>query len=217
MAYIFQPDRYLLIQQIKRVAPYVRGRVLDVGAGEVDRYSHYFSFDTCTRMDVRHAKSVDIVGSADAIPLSSESMDSVICTQVFEHLSNPVKAAQEIYRVLAPGGVAIVTVPQTNELHEEPFDYFRYTRYGIKHIFESAGFETILEEQRGGFFSTVAQMRIRYCIDRFHLYRHPMLAKLVGFPLKLYGKWSIFLDSKDRSIANSKHAMGGCFVFNKEK
>ncbi|MDO8548253.1 MAG: hypothetical protein Q7R71_01110, partial [bacterium] len=123
----------------------------------------------------------------------------------------------EIYRVLTVGGIALITIPQMNELHDEPHDYYRYTKYGMRQIFESAGFKTVFEEQRGGFFSTVAQMRIRYLIDRLRLYHRPVLAKLFGLPIKIYGKWALFRDSKDKSIANRKHTIGWCFVFEKEK
>ena len=130
--YIFQPDRYLLDKQIRKFSHYIKGKVLDVGAGEVNRYGKYFKFDEYIKMDPRHGDKVDLVGSADNIPLDSESIDSIVCTQVFEHLENPQKSAEEIYRVLKKGGHVLLTVPQMNELHEEPYDFFRYTKFGLK-------------------------------------------------------------------------------------
>lgn len=215
LMYIFQPDRFLLDKQIREASKYITGRVLDIGAGEVDRYSHHFSFKEYVRMDIVSRDGVDIVGSADAIPLPDESFDAVVCTQVFEHLEHPEESATEIFRVLKSGGFLLVTAPQMNELHEEPYDFFRYTKYGLMSLFESKGFKVIELNQRGGFFSTMAQMKIRYVIDRFSLYKHPMMGKFFAPLCALYGKFSISLDSIDKSVANRKHSIGWCIVLQK--
>jgi len=214
--YIFQPDRYLLDKQIKATGKYISGKVLDVGAGEFNRYSGYFKYTEFVRMDPRHTKHADVVGSADNIPLPDNSFDSVVCTQVFEHLEFPEKSAMEIYRVLKPGGHLLVTVPQMNELHEEPFDFFRYTKFGLISLFGRAGFETVLVDQRGGYYSTIAQMKIRYMIDRFHLYENKIVGKLFAPFCKMYGRFSIFLDTLDRSTANQKHTIGWCILLKKK-
>jgi SAM-dependent methyltransferase len=212
---IFQPDRHLLNEEVKEVGKYITGRVLDVGAGEVNRYAGHFRYSEYLRMDPYQGDRVDIVGSADAIPEPDGSFDSVVCTQVFEHLEFPEKSAKEIYRVLKPGGHLLVTVPQMNELHEEPRDYWRYTKFGLESLFGHAGFKTIHQSQRGGFFATLAQMRIRYVIDRFQLYRRPILLSIFSPFLSLCGRVSLLLDRIDKSQANRKHAIGWCFVFRK--
>src|SRR3989344_3390929 len=154
--YIFQPDRYLLEKQIKQASKYVTGRVLDVGAGEFDRYGGVFTCREYIRMDIGAGLNVDVVGSADNIPFADSSFDSVVSTQVFEHLANPLKAAKEVHRVLRAGGMLLITVPQWNELHSEPHDYWRYTKYGFIELFERNGFKVVEYDQRGGFFSNVA-------------------------------------------------------------
>lgn len=214
--YIFQPDRFLLDKQIKKAGKYISGRVLDVGAGEFNRYSGHFSHYEYVRMDPRHTEHADVVGSADNIPLPDNSFDSVVCTQVFEHLEYPEKSASEIYRVLKPGGHLLVTIPQMNELHEEPYDFFRYTKFGLEALFGNVGFKTVIMDQRGGYFTMIAQILIRYLIDRFSLYQRPIVGKLLSPLISMYGKFSIWLDSKDKSIANKKHAIGWCAVFKKE-
>lgn len=214
--YIFQPDIYLLDEQVRKSARYISGCVLDVGAGSINRYGKYFKFDKYVRMDHAHGEKVDAIGSADSIPFPDESFDSVVCTQVFEHLENPEKSAREIYRVLKPGGYLLLTVPQTNELHEEPYDFFRYTKYGLASLFGSAGFILEQEHQRGGFYSTNAQMDIRYVVDLLALYQRPIIgrifSKLIFYP---YGMISIFFDKMDTSKANKKHTIGWCNVFKK--
>lgn len=213
--YVFQPDRFLLQKQIKAVSHYVHGKVLDVGAGEVDRYGRFFSIKDRVRMDVHPGPNVDVVGSADNIPFDNESFDSVVCTQVFEHLKYPQKSAQEIFRVLKKGGHAVITVPQMNELHEEPHDYFRYTKYGLRVLFGDAGFKIVEENQRGGYYATLAQMRIRHLIGILKLYDRPFWGRVVGKFLMLYGRSMIWLDHKHLFTDDKTQTIGWCFVLKK--
>jgi len=214
--FIYQPDRILLQAQIKKFARYVGGRVLDVGSGGQNRYKHLFKYDQYICMDYIAGKEVDVVGSADSMPFGDAEFDSVVSTQVFEHLQFPEKAAQEIFRVLKDGGHALITVPQWNELHEEPYDYWRYTKYGLKDLFERNGFVTVDFDQRGGYFANRAQMHMRYLIDRFHLHSHPIAGRIFSRIFQVAGTFAIFLDRHDTSVANRKHAIGWCFVFRKK-
>jgi predicted SAM-dependent methyltransferase len=212
--YVFQPDRQLLKDQVKELASYISGRVLDVGAGSVARYQSYFTYDEYIKMDVSSAENVDVVGSADSIPFENSSFDSVVCTQVFEHLSEPFTAAKEIGRVLKSGGYFLMTVPQTNELHEEPHDYYRYTKYGLKHMFESRGFETVFCLQRGGYHTLMMQLRVRYMIDNMELYKHPLLGRVISKIVAVLSKYAIWLDEKG-SAANKKHTIGWTILYRK--
>ncbi len=212
---ISQPERVLLRKQIARHSSYITGRVLDVGGGEFLRYKNLFSCDAYTCMDVSGGVGVDVIGSADNIPFGIETFDSVVSTQVFEHLAFPEKSAQEIYRVVKRGGHVLITVPQWNELHSEPHDYWRYTRFGVSTLFERNGFETITYEQRGGFYTTLAQMRIRFMIDKYDLYHKPLVGRCLNKLFKLYGTIAIWRDVHDQSVANRKHTIGWCFVFRK--
>jgi SAM-dependent methyltransferase len=213
--YIFQPDRYLLIKEIKANSQYIVGKTLDVGAGEMDRYGKFFPNAQIVRMDINHRDTVQLVGSADNIPTSDLEFDSIICTQVFEHLSDPWKSATELYRVLKNGGHVLLTVPQMNELHEEPHDYFRYTKYGLKNMFEKAGFNVIKVEQRGAYYSTLAQMRIRHFVGILNLYKRPILGRILGKFIKLYGMFMIYLDSIDPFVDDKTQTIGWCIVLKK--
>jgi SAM-dependent methyltransferase len=213
--YIFQPDRILLKEQVCHFAKYIKGKCLDIGAGSFSRYEELFQCKDYIKMDIFPGKNVDVIGRAEAIPFEDDIFDSIVCTQVFEHLKNPFGSAVEFFRVLKKGGVVLLTVPQINELHEEPDDYFRYTKYGIEEIFREAGFKIIEMEQRGGFFTTIAQLKIRYLIDRFKLYKRPLLGKIFNQFIKVYARIMMRLDKFDRSTANRKHALGWCAVFKK--
>src|SRR5262249_16277822 len=68
---------------------------------------------------------------------------TAVCTDVFEHLPNPTVLSSELFRILQPGGKALIGVPFLYWIHEQPFDYHRYTEFGLKYLFESAGFEVL--------------------------------------------------------------------------
>ena len=213
--YIFQPDRYLLQKQIKSVAHYIQGKVLDVGAGEMDRYGRHFKMKERFRMDVAPGPNVDIVGSADKIPFPPETFDSIVCTQVFEHLKYPQKSAMELFRVLKKGGHAVITVPQMNELHEEPHDYFRYTKYGLNVVFQDAGFTIVESHQRGGYYATLAQVRIRHWIGIMDLYDRPFIGRVLGKLIGVYGHFMIWLDDKHIFKDDRTQTIGWCVVLKK--
>ena len=211
----FQPDRYLLKEQIKKYAHYIKGAVLDAGCGDGERYKSFFKFDRYVTFDINSSHGAEIVGSVEDIPVESESFSSVLSTQVLEHVKNPQKAAEEFYRILKPGGYCLITVPQLNELHEEPHDYFRFTKYGLEEIFGKAGFKVILIEQRGGFWSANMQMRIRYIIDLLQINKIRLLRWIFQPFIFINGVTAILFDFIDRSRANRKHAIGWLVIAQK--
>lgn len=210
--YIFQPDRILLKKQVAAAAHYVRGAVLDIGAGHFDRYSRLFTYDSYTKTDIGHAEHVDIVCTAYDIPVADNSYDSVVCTQVYEHLEDPFAAAREMHRVLRPGGHAVVTVPQMNELHEQPHDYFRYTSFGLVSMFEKAGFTIVKMDKRGGYYATVAQMKIVRLNEVFNLYEKPIVGRIIGKLIYVYGIAMLWLD---RRFPSPTQTIGWCVVLKK--
>jgi len=211
MVVIFQPDRILLYQQINKFSSHIGGLTLDVGAGGYDRYSGLFSSERYIRLDFNIQNKPDLVADAHALPFKHEVFDSIVCTQVLEHLKNPFLAVSEFRRILKPQGIVLLTVPQVNELHEEPHDYYRYTRFGIIHLLETNHFEILSVDQRGGFFSTLAQQIIRYVIDRWDLYSSVKGRLLKPF-ISAFGRFMINFDKLDKSLANRKHAIGWCVV-----
>lgn len=137
-------------------------RVLDVGAGEQpyrELFGHveYLTTDWANSMHPG-ARGVDFVAPADNLPIASESFDAVLSTQVLEHVADPAAVLRELHRVLVPGGRIFITLPLAWELHEEPFDFYRYTRYGISHLLRAAGFTDIDARPRNDCFTTLAQL-----------------------------------------------------------
>jgi hypothetical protein len=82
----------------------------------------------------------------------------VLSTQVLEHVAEPSAVAAELYRVLVPEGRLYMTVPLVWELHEQPFDFYRYTPSGLEHLLRKAGFAGIKVRPRNDCFSTLAQL-----------------------------------------------------------
>jgi SAM-dependent methyltransferase len=90
----------------------------------------------------------------------------VLCTDVLEHLEEPALAISEACRVLRSGGYAIYTVPLFWHIHEEPRDFYRYTTYGLRYLFEKSGFEIIEISALSGFSVTFTQ-EIVYFLYRY--------------------------------------------------
>ena len=203
-------------QQIAEFSSHIGGLTLDVGAGGYDRYSGLFSSKRYIRLDLNIQNKPDLVADAHALPFRHEVFDSIVCTQVFGDLREPYVAIREFCRVLTIGGSVLITESQTNELHDEPFDYWRFTSFGFEQLCQSCGLSIVVISQRGGFFTVLAQQIIRYCIDRFDLYHRRVMGRLFNWPLKVLGRLLMILDHLDGSQANRKHTLGWCIVARKE-
>lgn len=136
--------------------------VLDAGAGEAP-YRELFAhcdYRTSDWSNSVHegAQAADFVASLDALPIPDRSFDAVLNTQVLEHVADPFAVVQELQRVLVPGGELFLTVPLVNELHEEPYDFFRYTPYALRSLFERAGLEVVSIEPLTGYYTTLAML-----------------------------------------------------------
>jgi SAM-dependent methyltransferase len=134
-----------------------RGRLLDVGCGEKPFKRFGRSVDEWIGLDVPDNPVADVHGYADQLPFADASFDTVLCTQVLEHVPDPAAVLHEFRRVLRDGGHVIVTAPQYWPLHEEPHDYYRYTPYGLRHLFEHAGLENVMMRSRGTGFRVAFQ------------------------------------------------------------
>lgn len=110
-----------------------------------------------------HDKSdIDRFGTAYDIPAEESEFDSAICTAVLEHLEEPDKAIAECRRVLKTGGIAIYITPLFWHLHEEPRDFYRYTKYGLTYLFEKNGFEMVESKPLSVFCVTFGQELVYY-------------------------------------------------------
>src|SRR5690606_38821261 len=110
---------------------------------------------------------VDVLCPATALSFKDNSFDSILCTQVLEHVFEHDKLISEVFRVLRPGGNIILTVPFAWELHEEPYDFFRYTKHSLKLLFEKAGFDINYIKPNGGKWAAIYQLRTNMIYSSF--------------------------------------------------
>ena len=136
----------------------LEGRLLDLGCGNspyrpfLVRISDYLGYD----IDALGGEP-QIVGAADRLPFASQSFDSILCTQVIEHVPEPWRVVEEAHRVLRPGGKLLLSAPQAWRLHEKPHDYYRFTRYGLEHLVRRAGLAMISCHEQGGAWRLIGQ------------------------------------------------------------
>jgi len=146
----------------EKIRKYASGSMLDIGCGEKPYKEIAAPFVTehvgVDHEDTLHDKSnIDLFGNAYTIPVEDRRFDIILCTDVLEHLEEPGDALKEAFRILKPNGYAIYTVPLFWHLHEEPRDFYRYTKYGLKYLFEKNGFEVVEIEALSGFVVMFSQ------------------------------------------------------------
>ena len=136
---------------------HVRGRVLDAGAGRMAYRSLIEArCEKYESLDVTEAPGVDHVADLQDTGLPDETYDTIVCTQVLQHLPEPARAVAEIGHMLKPGGKAIISVPHLVWLHNEPHDYMRFTQHGMRFLLEKAGLTMIQSEPVGGLICFLA-------------------------------------------------------------
>jgi len=190
----------------KQLLDYVKtsfsGRLVDIGCGTkpyLDLVKPYVN----EHIGVDHEGSfhskdnVDLVGTAYAIPSPDDAFDSALCTAVLEHLEEPEFALRECHRILKPGGVAIYSVPFIWHLHEEPRDFYRFSKYGLRYLFEKTGFEIVEIKALSGFWVTFGQLLV---YNLYRLNRGPLkwLRIIDGLGLLAQGIFYL-LDRVDRT------------------
>jgi len=137
-------------------------RVLDAGAGE-GQYGHHFVKHRYCALDLGVGdaqwdySTLDVLGDLTALPFRGEAFEAAVNIVTLEHVREPAKALEELGRVLAPGGRLLLIAPHEWEEHQQPHDYYRYTRYGLTYLLERAGFTDIRVEPVGGFFRLLAR------------------------------------------------------------
>ena len=114
------------------IASHATGRrTLDIGAQNGPYAAH---FPHRVALDIRRGIGVQIIGDTQALGIADATFDVVLCTEVLEHLPEPQQAVDEMFRVLRPGGQLLLTTRFLFPIHDAPHDYFRYTKYGLRHL-----------------------------------------------------------------------------------
>lgn len=141
----FYFSRRGLMRELRDLFPQLKGRLLDVGCGrkpyrDYVTASEYVGLEFDTPVS-RGLGVADVYYEGGRLPFADGSFDSVLCSQVLEHVFSPAAFVAELSRVVRPGGVLVLTVPFVWDEHEQPFDYGRYTSFGLRALLGEAGFE----------------------------------------------------------------------------
>lgn len=188
----FHITRNALYKNLKALAPLISGDVLDFGCGSKPYETLFASASSYCGVDIQnsghdHARSkVDHFYDGHSLPFANEAFDAVVSFETLEHLFNPVRIVAEINRVTREGGQLLISVPFVWDEHEVPYDYARYTSFGLRHLLEAAGYRIEELRKTTTYFMTVCQMLIAYLCQhvfpRRGLLRHVCQILLV-FPI----------------------------------
>ncbi len=160
-----------LYKHIRSIAPTLKGKLLDFGCGRKP-YEDLFTVNEYIGVDMEstghdHTNSkVDVFYDGKHLPFDDNTFDSLFCSEVLEHVFNPNEILPELNRVLKPGARALITVPFCWNEHEVPFDYARYTSFGITHLLGQHGFRVVELKKSGNFVRVIFQLWALYFFER---------------------------------------------------
>jgi SAM-dependent methyltransferase len=150
-----------VIDALVRARPHAHGVLLDVGCGDKP-FAHWFDGRVTRYLGTDLASSrylgdrrPEVYARAERLPFAGGSFDTVLGLSMLDHFPEPQALLGEAHRVLKPGGVLILEFPQMVPLHDEPYDYLRFTRYGAAWQLERAGFEPVDFIPLGGLMTKV--------------------------------------------------------------
>lgn len=156
--------------KVRERLPAFSGRVLDLGCGtrpfEADILRHAQEYIGVDWGNTLHGNHADIVANLNKpLPIASGFADHIVCFEVLEHLSEPRVMLSEAFRILCKGGQLTLSVPFQWWEHEAPWDYFRYTRHGLRYLLENAGFTGVIVIPTTGFWS-MWLVKLNYQLQR---------------------------------------------------
>lgn len=171
---------------------HIAGSVLDVGAGSAkyreiikEMAQKYTAFDSFL------GDNIDVVGDVLNMPFEKNYFDTVISTQVLEHIERPWIAVREINRVLKKGGKCILSAPFLLPFHADPQDYFRFTKDGLESLVKNEKMKIIESGSYGKTFSVVSEA-LRFLF--FNRYQNKSKGKWRKRIIRLMAKTAFFLD-----------------------
>lgn len=156
-------SRKMLYDCVKRYASYAMGRCMDFGCG-ISPYKKLLAVDEYIGVEIEteDKKPGIIYYDGYKLPFADESFDSIISSEVFEHVFNIEDIVAELNRVLKPGGMMLLTIPFAYPRHCEPHDYRRWTLEGVKVLLGNAGFELVEGRTSSGYWECIAQFQNVY-------------------------------------------------------
>jgi SAM-dependent methyltransferase len=160
--------RKRLYSEIKQKALLLQGEILDLGCGLKPYNKLFTGAKNYIGVDIEnpghdHSKEdIDVYYDGKIIPFNDSHFNGVFFSEVLEHVFEPEALVKEINRVLQKNGLLLLTTPFAWDEHEIPFDYGRYTTYGLRHLLEKCGFEIIEIKKTGHYTEVIIQYFINY-------------------------------------------------------
>lgn len=157
-----------LFEAIKQHAPEVKGKILDFGCGSKPYENLFIHSDSYIGCDIvvsghdHRDSKIDCFFDGRILPFHGAAFDAVVSFEVFEHIFNLPDLLGEINRVTKPGGFLLISVPFIWAEHEIPYDFARYTSYGVSHLLKQAGYEVVGLNKTSSYFLAVFQLLIAY-------------------------------------------------------
>lgn len=157
-----------LYKALRQIAPTIKGHILDFGCGSKPYQSLFVNAESYIGVDIEvsghdHENSqIDFYYDGKVLPFPDNSFDAVVSFEVFEHVFNIEEVLKEVRRVLRPGGIFLLSVPFAWDEHEIPYDFARYTSFGISYVLKSNGFKVNDVIKTTTYFLAVSQMLIAY-------------------------------------------------------
>ncbi|HEY4149912.1 MAG TPA: methyltransferase domain-containing protein [Chitinophagaceae bacterium] len=199
--------RRALYKGIREEAPQLEGKLMDFGCGRKP-YENLFNVKEYTGVDMEqtghdHSLSkVDVYYDGKTLPFGDNHFDAVFCGEVVEHIFNPDEILPEIVRVMKPGGRLLLTVPFCWNEHEVPFDYARYTSFGITHLLEKHQLRVIRLKKSGSFARVNFQLWALYFFELFSKLGRAgyILSLILIIPVNLAGSLLLLVLPKNDSL-----------------
>lgn len=141
--------RAAIYLSVKKFAPNISGKTVDVGSGSkpykdlFKNVTEYIGLDIEQSGHNHQTSDIDVFYDGKTFPFENNSIDSLVFFEVLEHVFNPDEFLSEIARVVNPGGKCVVTIPFLWGEHEQPYDFARYSSFGLNHLFNQHGLEII--------------------------------------------------------------------------
>jgi SAM-dependent methyltransferase len=157
----FYFSRRNLFKAFQHYSPKLSGDLLDIGCGSMPYKKLFTHCNSYIGLEIETEKSnefADYTYDGKTFPFENESYDSAICSEVLEHVFEPNIFLKEINRVMKKNGLIILTLPFIWDEHEQPYDYARYTSFGLKYILEKENFEVLEQKKICNNLSIISQL-----------------------------------------------------------
>lgn len=171
----------------QRLIPqFARGRLLDLGCGNVPLfgvYREHVSQTVCVDWGNTLHKNEFLDFECDLtqpLPFEAAAFDTIILSDVLEHIPEPMNLWKEMARVLSPNGHLIMNVPFYYWLHEQPHDYFRYTEFALRRFATAVELTPVLVQVTGGVPEILADIVAKTLVA----------VPAVGAPMAAFLQWS---------------------------